>query len=100
MDQDSLTYRTLKNASFNFIGYVWPFIFAIFITPVIVFKISLSTYGNYIFINTLISLASLLDLGIGVATIKYIVEHHSRQEMEELKRTIYSVNWLFLIIGI
>jgi O-antigen/teichoic acid export membrane protein len=100
MEPNSLTFNTLKNSTYNFLGYVWPFIFAIFVTPLIVLGVGVVEYGTYIFINTLISLAGLLDLGIMTATTKFIVEHNSRNEKRELKEMLGSMNSVFFIIGI
>lgn len=70
MEKDSLKYKSLKNASYNMFGYAWSIIFAIGITPIIVFKLGIKEYGIYIFINTLISLLGLIDLGITTAATK------------------------------
>ena len=32
MDKQSLTYKTFKNISYGLIGYIWMFVFAIFIS--------------------------------------------------------------------
>lgn len=99
MEKDSLKYKSLKNASYNMFGYAWSIIFAIGITPIIVFKLGIKEYGIYIFINTLISLLGLIDLGITTAATKYIAEYHGAQEHSKLKSLIRSLNSIYLIIG-
>lgn len=93
-------FTTLKNSFYNILGYTWPIIFSIFITPFIVFGLGVKDYGIYIFINTILSLMGLLDLGLATATIKHIAEYHSRQEEGNLKRFLYSMNSIFLLIGL
>ncbi len=97
--QEINTHTTLKNATYNFIGYTWPMIFSIFITPIIVFKLGIKDYGIYIFINTLTSILYLLAFGIGTSTIKYISEYKSTNQESKLREFVYSMNSLFLIIG-
>lgn len=92
--------RTLKNASYNFFGYVWPIGLAIFTTPFIVHQLGTRDYGIYIFINTLIGLMGLLDFGLSTSVVKYVTEYYSQKEEAKLKNLIYSLNSLFLLIGL
>jgi len=92
--------NAIKNASYNLIGYVWPMLFALFITPIVVFKLGVRDYGIYIFINTLLSLMGLLDLGIATSTLKHITEYSATEQKDKLKNFIYTMNSLFLIIGL
>ncbi|MDB5190038.1 MAG: hypothetical protein JWN49_364 [Parcubacteria group bacterium] len=99
MHPDSLTFRTLKNLSYNVLGYGLPVIFAFFVTPIIVFHLGTRDYGVYIFINTIASLLGLLDLGISTATQKYIAEYSVTAVRDDLKDMLGSVNTLFLGMG-
>ena len=63
MEQNSLTYKTLKNSAYNMVGYIWPMFFSLFVTPIIIFHLGVKNYGIYLFINAIISLFGLLDLG-------------------------------------
>lgn len=92
--------NAIKNASYNLMGYVWPMLFSLFVTPIIVFKLGIRDYGIYIFINTLLSLMGLLDLGIATSTLKHITEYQATNQKEKLKNFIYTMNSLFLIIGL
>lgn len=92
--------KTLKNASYNFLGYVWPMGLAIFVTPFIVHKLGVRDYGIYIFINTLISLMGLLDFGFSTSVIKHLAEYHAKQKKEKLSHLINSMNSLFLLMGL
>jgi len=100
MDTESLTYKTLKNISYRFLAFLWPMIFSILITPVIVLKLGVKDYGIYIFVGTITGLLGLLDLGISYSVIKFLAEYNARKETEKIKRMIYSANSLFLLVGL
>ncbi len=97
--QEINTHTTLKNASYNFMSYVWPMIFSIFITPIVVIKLGIKDYGVYILINTITSILYLLAFGIGTSTVKYISEYRSTRQNEKMQNLVYSMNSIFLIIG-
>lgn len=92
--------NVIKNASYNMLGYIWPMFFSLFITPIIVFKLGIRDYGIYIFLNTLLSLMGLLDLGIATSALKHITEYNSTDQKDRLKNFIYTINSIFLIIGL
>jgi O-antigen/teichoic acid export membrane protein len=96
----SITERALKNISYSVLSYGWPVIIAIFITPLIVHKLGIKGYGIYIFINTLITLAGLLDIGISTALSKFIAERHGRRDSEGLGRLFGTGNIILLAIGV
>ena len=91
---------TLKNSFYNFIGYAWPIIFSIFITPIVVFRLGTKDYGVFVFINTAISLMGLLDLGIGTSMMKHVAEYSAEKAEEKLKKLICSMNTILLFIGL
>jgi O-antigen/teichoic acid export membrane protein len=56
-------------------------------------------YGVYIFLSTITIFLGLLDLGVSVATSKHIIEHWSTNNNVKLKRLIYSMNSVYLIMA-
>lgn len=99
MENDSLSYRTLKNISYSFIGFVVPIAFSIFITPVIVHRLGVAEYGILILTNTILGFLGLLDLGLTASVVKYISEYHVLGEWEKLRRALSSANTLYWLIG-
>lgn len=93
------THNTIKNALYGFTGYVWLMIISLVITPMVVFKLGIRDYGIYVFINTLLSLMGLIDLGIGMSTFKHTTEYIATKQEERLKGMLYSMNSIYLIIG-
>lgn len=100
MSNSNLTNKTLKNASYSFINYGWSLIFALFITPIIVFKLGVDNYGVYIFVGIVASIAGLIDLGLSTAIYKYMAEYTGSGNKEKLSSLIKTSNTLFLIIGV
>ncbi|MFA5029395.1 MAG: oligosaccharide flippase family protein [Patescibacteria group bacterium] len=100
MENDSPAYQALKNSSFSFVGYAFPIVFSIFVTPVLVYKLGVERYGLYVLINTILVLLGLLDLGLSTALIKYLAQYHAQQEENKIKNLFYSNNSLFFIIGV
>ena len=100
MDKQSLTYKTFKNISYGLFGYVWTFVFSIFITPVIVFKLGVETYGVYMLVLTVNSLLGLFDLGIANILVKYIAEYQAANDEKRLKALMYSFNSILLASSI
>lgn len=100
MDKQSLTYKTLKNVSYNFIGYFWPLIFSIIITPIIVFKLGTEKYGIYLVVMSVASLMGLFDLGLGATYIKYASEYVSKGEKEKIKRLTHTFNFFLLGLAV
>lgn len=99
MEKESLSYRALKNSSYTFIGYVFPILFSVFITPVMVHRLGVEDYGIYILVNTIMAFLGLLDLGLGVALIKYISQYQAEGNSEGLKNLINSAYSLYFAIG-
>jgi O-antigen/teichoic acid export membrane protein len=99
MQEDSLSYKTLRNVSYNFIGYVFPILFSIFLTPILVKKIGVVDFGVYVLSNTIGVFLSLADLGLSVALIKYLSEYNARGDFPAIGKLLSSANSLYLIVG-
>jgi O-antigen/teichoic acid export membrane protein len=100
MEQDSLSYKTIKNAGYTFINYAFPILFSVFITPVVVRLLGVEDFGVYVLVNTIIGFLGLLDLGLSTALVKFIAEYYGRKYFLGLQKLINSANSLFLIIGL
>ncbi len=100
MEQSSLTFKVFKNSLYNIVGFLWPMIFTLLVTPIIIFSLGVKEYGIYIFVNAVISLLGLLDLGLGIAVTKHMSFYYGKNDMEGIKRLEQSANSLFLILGI
>lgn len=100
MDKTSLTFQALKNSGYNLIGYIWPLVFTLFITPIILFKLGIKEYGIYLFVSAVISLIGLIDLGLGMAVSKHMSFYFGKKDESSMRRLTHSANSLFVIIGL
>ena len=99
-DGPSVKERALKNISYSLLAFIWPVLIAFIVTPIIVHHYGIKEYGIYIFINTLISLAGLLDIGFASAVSKFIAERHGGSDKEGLRNLFKTANTIFFLIGI
>lgn len=99
MEKTSLTYIAFKNSSWSMLGYIWSIIFTLIVTPIIVFEVGIKEYGIYLFINTVMSLFGLLDIGLGVAVTKQLSFYFGKKDENSMRRLIRSANFLFFVIG-
>ncbi len=98
-DEVSLSQKTIKNSAYSFLGYTWPIVFSIFITPVVVKKLGITDFGVYTLVNTIIGFLTLIDLGLNIALVKYISEYYAKKDFISLERLLSSARSLYAIIG-
>lgn len=96
---EKLSIKTFRNSSYNLVGYVWPIFFSLFITPIIIYKLGIKDYGIFIFVNTIVSLFGLLDLGMAAAVTRYMSNYHGKGDTERLKKLIHTAHTFFLGLG-
>ncbi len=94
------THRTIKNSIYSFLGYGWPILISLVVTPLIVSGMGIKDYGIYTFFNTVISFMGLLDFGISTAVGKYLAEYHGRGDTERIRSLLKTANSIFLGVGI
>lgn len=70
-----------------------------FLTPFMVRHLGHTTYGLWALIGSIVAYASLLDLGIAASIVKFVAEHRTREENEELKTMLASALRVFLVLG-
>ncbi|MEI6835555.1 MAG: polysaccharide biosynthesis C-terminal domain-containing protein [Candidatus Falkowbacteria bacterium] len=91
--------NTIKNSIYNFIGFLLPILILVIFTPIIISKLGVRDYGIFIFLNTVLTFLGLLDLGIGTATNKHVIEYYSTNQTDRLKKLLYSMNSIYLIMA-
>lgn len=92
--------RAFKNISYSLLSFGWPVLIALFVTPIVVHYFGVKEYGIYIFINTLVALAGLLDFGLSSAFVKFTAERHGGHNIEGLKNLFKTANTMLVIVGI
>jgi O-antigen/teichoic acid export membrane protein len=93
-------HSTLKNTLYNLTGFLWPMIFSLLVTPIFVLRLGIKEYGIFVFINTIVGLLTLLDLGLSTSVTKQLVTYLAQGKTKEQRDLIYTANTLFLLIGL
>jgi len=99
MQSKSFTFTTFKNILHNLLGYIWPTLLTIFVTPIIIYNLGIRNYGIYIFINTVISLLGLLDFGIGMSVTRNLAYYVGSKDDTAISRLVFTGNSMFVIIS-
>ncbi len=99
MDINSLSYKTLKNSSYLFVGFLVPMVFTIFVTRELSVKLGIVEFGVFLLLNAINSFVGYIDLGLGAAVTKFAAEYHARGDVLALKRLLSSSQVMFLITG-
>lgn len=82
------------------INYFWLITIAFVTVPIIVNNLGDIQYGFYIFIGTMLSLFSLIDLGVSTAINKFLTEKVGQQNEEEIKKYLGVAKTIFLFLAI
>ncbi len=99
MEKESLTYKAFKNSSYSIVGHLWPIIFTLLVTPIIIFTLGVKEYGIYLFISTSMGLLGLLEFGLSLAVLKDLSFYFGKKDEGAMIRLIHSANLLFFILG-
>jgi len=92
--------RLILNTIWGSGSFLFITIISFFILPFIVQKLSVSGYGIYILITSIVGYYGILDLGLGNALIKYVSEFYEKEDFWNLNLYINSTIIFLAIIGI
>jgi len=85
----------------NIIGVGLGFVVSLFITPFMLRTLGQEAYGVWVLVTAFSVVSgylSLLDLGLQSAVVKFIAEHHARQEVDAINQ-VFSVG-LYIFSGL
>ncbi len=99
METNSASYKLLKNLTYSLIGFTWPIIFSLIITPVVVKRLGTEDYGIFLLIGTITAFLALLDLGLTAAMVKFISENYAKGENQENQKLFNFANLNYFVIG-
>jgi O-antigen/teichoic acid export membrane protein len=100
MEEQSLSYKTLRNSVYLFLGFALPMAFTIFVIRQLSAKLGTGEFGTYLFVNAISAFVGFVDLGLSYAITKYVAEYHSRGDNEALQNILSSARLLFFITGL
>ena len=90
--------RIFKNGIYSALSWVFPIIFAVIVTPVVVRGLGSELSGLYLLILGFISYS--FTFGIGKTAAKYVAEYKATGEIDKISETVSAALWLSLGIGI
>lgn len=94
-----IAWRTLKNAVYSMIGFVWPILIALFTSPFIVHRLGTDLYGLLSIVGVTLGFFGFLDLGVGGAAVRQIAVHFERDEHEEVGKVVSTIVAFYLGVG-
>lgn len=92
--------RVLNNALFNLLGGVAPALVTIFTIPYVVHQLGDASYGVLTLVTSIIGYFALLDINVTAGSVKFVAEHHAKQDHARVCQTITFGLWVYLAIGI
>jgi O-antigen/teichoic acid export membrane protein len=99
MEEQSLSYKTLRNSSYLFLGFVLSMIFTIFVTRQLSQKLGTTEFGIYLLVNTISAFVGFVDLGLSTAIAKYVAEYQARGDLQALRNILSSARVIFVFTG-
>src|SRR5438552_10617850 len=91
-----------RNAFSSMAGTILSLAIGLFTFPFIVHRVGPTSYGIWMLALSVVGYLGLLDIGLGPTLIKRTAEHlaHGRSETAALNRTVSTVFFIYLVIGI
>lgn len=90
----------ITSAMSNWFSIAIGLITTFFITPYIIAQLGKSSYGVWVLVISLVGYASILDLGLHSATIRFIAYYSGKNDPTSLRQVINTSITLFSIIGL
>jgi O-antigen/teichoic acid export membrane protein len=95
----SITDKILRNTGWNFIARIIHIPVSIGLIPFIIGRVGLDWYGIWVALFAIVDYVSLLDMGVGAATIKYVAEYQAFGNSRKIGNVVLSTclfNLVFL----
>lgn len=89
-----------RNWALNLVGQLVPLLVAIIAMPYVIHELGPERFGILSIAWVLLSYTTLLDLGIGRATTKFIAEHLGRDESEKVPGIAWTSVWAQFVLGV
>lgn len=91
--------RALIGAASNYAGKLFWIATWLFLTPFILSRLGPTDYGLWVLMGSVVAYGALLDFGIGNTLVKYVAEHHARNDTGRIRELIATSLWLYSALG-
>lgn len=89
-----------KKSIANFIGGVIPAVASLLTVPVIVSRLGNVEYGLFTLVTAIVGYFALIDINVTAGSVKYLSEHHAREEHDQVNRVISFGGFIYFMIGL
>jgi O-antigen/teichoic acid export membrane protein len=89
-----------RNWALNLAGQLVPLLVAVVAMPYVIHELGPERFGILSIAWVLLSYSTLLDLGLGRATTKFVAEHLGRDESEKVPGVVWTSVWAQSALGI
>lgn len=86
-----------KNAGYNFLGYFVSIITLFLITPYSLHILGKERFGLWALISVITSFATLTNLGVDQALVKYIAEDYKQKDIASIKRMVSTALPIYIL---
>ena len=93
----SLSHKIIRNTAWNFFSRLIHLPINILLIPFIIHHVGEARYGIWVALFAFVDYVSLLDFGIGAATIKYVADYHTSRDIKKIGQVIATTSLLNLI---
>lgn len=94
------THRIIHNAVFSVGGWSVPIVLSFIFTPYIVGKLGTDAYGILTLVWSVIGYFAFLDLGLGLALVKFIAEFFGKKDVQSVNEAIGAALIMALTLGL
>jgi O-antigen/teichoic acid export membrane protein len=92
--------RVARNIGWNFASQIWLVLLGVAITPYVVHRLSVETYGLFALLLAFTAYFAMLDLGFGFAATKYLAEFRARGDTEAVQRIASTSLTVYLVLAV
>lgn len=91
--------RLIRNISSQWISLGAQLLISVLMTPFMVKRLGDAGYGIVALISGLVGYSGILYFGLGAAVVKFVAEHHAREDIDELNATCSTIYGVYLGFG-
>jgi O-antigen/teichoic acid export membrane protein len=91
--------RLIRNISSQWIALGAQLVISVLMTPFMVKRLGDDGYGIIALVSGLVGYSGILYFGLGAAVVKFVAEHHAREDHDELNATCSTIFGVYLAFG-
>ena len=91
--------RLIRNISSQWLSLGAQLVISVLMTPFMVKRLGDDGYGIIALISGLVGYSGILYFGLGAAVVKFVAEHHAKENYDELNATCSTIYGVYLAFG-